>query len=75
MHRHRCRAGRVARAARVAAIALAACSVPGIKSDSGADGLMSIERERELTARVASQIRGQAPFITDPIVLGYVYEI
>ena len=63
------------RAALAAAIALAACSVPGMQSDSGTDGLMPIERERELTARVAAQIRGQTPFITDPIVLGYVNEI
>jgi predicted Zn-dependent protease len=63
------------RAALAAAIALAACAWPGSKADEGPDGLMSIERERELTARVAAQIRAQAPFVTDPIVLGYVNDI
>lgn len=62
-------------AALAAAIALVACSAPGEKSETASNGLMSIDRERELTARIAAQIRAQAPFITDPIVLGYVNEV
>jgi predicted Zn-dependent protease len=39
------------------------------------DAELSVERERELTADVARQLRSAAPFVSDPILLGYVNEL
>ena len=38
-------------------------------------GGLSVERERELCAEIAAQIRSQAELVSDPVVLAYVNEI
>ena len=54
--------------------ALAGCeSIPLPENPFG--GSLSIEREREMTAEIAAQIRTQAPFVTDPELLSYVNDI
>ena len=68
----------IRRAALAAALVLgaAACqSPPAGPSAEGPDGLMTAEKEREITAGVAAQIRAQAPFVTDPVVLAYVNDL
>ena len=73
------RATRFAGVALTAAIALSAClsltEGPASEPSEGPDGLMTSGKEREVTAQVAAQIRKHAPFVTDPISLGYLNEI
>ncbi|MBW2416866.1 MAG: hypothetical protein JRG76_20410, partial [Deltaproteobacteria bacterium] len=68
----------IRRAALAAALTLgaAACQSPSADPDAvGPDGLMSPDKEREITAGVAAQIRAQAPFVTDAVVLAYVNDL
>ena len=55
-------------------LGLWACAIgrPGPGPD---EGDLSVEREKELTADVHRQIRAQAPLISDPVVLDYLYEL
>jgi predicted Zn-dependent protease len=55
---------------------LAAC-VPGLPARESAksDSELSVDREREITADIARQLRAAAPFVTDPILLAYVNEL
>jgi beta-barrel assembly-enhancing protease len=56
---------------------LCACAPPprGAEGSGKSDAELGVDREREITADVAKQLRAAAPFVSDPIVLGYVNEI
>ncbi|MBW2415848.1 MAG: M48 family metalloprotease [Deltaproteobacteria bacterium] len=68
----------IRRAALAAAVILgaAACQSPSTEPDAvGSDGLITPDKEREITAGVAAQIRAQAPFVTDAVVLAYINDL
>src|SRR5262245_880878 len=61
-------------------IALLGGCIPLLRSSESSgtgksDAEVSVDRERELTADVARQLRSAATFVNDPILLGYVNEI
>ncbi len=58
----------------LAALALLACSAVQ-EVNPLADKELTVERERELTADVARQIREQFPLVHDPILLAYLNEL
>ena len=57
-----------------AALFCSGCSFHPLES-TPFSGEMSIDREMEMTAEIHRQIRAQAEFVTDPVLLAYVNEI
>ncbi|MCP4007387.1 MAG: M48 family metalloprotease [bacterium] len=55
--------------------ALSACNMAAVRENPPTGGDMSLEKEIELTAEIHTKIRSQARFISDPIVLDFVYEL
>ena len=58
----------------LALLAVAACTYVEQNNPLASEAL-SVEKERELTADVARQIRAQLPLVNDPVLLAYLNEL
>lgn len=57
----------------LAAALLALAAPAGAQNPFAPD--LSVEREKEMTAQIAAQLRGQVKLVTDPVLVAYVSEI
>jgi len=63
------------RAAPAALAALLLCGATAARAQNPFASELSVDQEKEMTAQIAAQIRQQAKFVTDPVVLDYVDSI
>ena len=54
------------------AVVLLVRRAPAARAQNPFAGELTVEQEKEMTAQIAAQIRQQAKFVTDPVVLDYV---